>query len=81
MPSPTASATSSNACSGGIIPPVTTSVSTGIGTDETSTFGIFVQGTGNVPFDPAKSRIFLRFTDQGGEVRAATSVAVRTQSQ
>jgi hypothetical protein len=24
-------------------------------------FGIFVQGNGNVPFDPAVNRIFVRF--------------------
>ncbi len=53
-------------------------MTTQIGADETPTFGIFVQGTGNIPFDPANNRIFLRFRDVGGEVRGATSVAART---
>ncbi len=30
-------------------------------------------------FDPAVNRVFVRFTDNGGLVRGATSVAVRTQ--
>jgi hypothetical protein len=45
----------------------------------TPTFGIFVQGAGNVPFDPALNRIFVRFTDAGNVTRGSTSVAVMTQ--
>jgi hypothetical protein len=40
-------------------------------------FGIFVQGNGNVPFDPAVNRIFVRFKDRGGVTRGSASVAVR----
>jgi aldose sugar dehydrogenase len=50
-----------------------------INTNATPTFGIFVQGSGNVPFDPALNRIFVRFKDSGGVTRGSTSVAVRTQ--
>lgn len=55
------------------------SVTTQIAANATPTFGIFVAGTAPVPFDPAKSRIFVRFTDAGAMTRGATSVAVRTQ--
>jgi hypothetical protein len=54
-------------------------VMTTINSNATPTFGIFVQGTGNVPFDPAANRIFVRFRDGGGITRGSTSVAVRTQ--
>jgi hypothetical protein len=54
-------------------------VSTQIDAGETPTFGVFVTGTGNVAFDPATNRVFVRFTDNGGVVRGATSVAARTQ--
>lgn len=47
--------------------------------DATATFAIFVRGTGAaIDNDPARNRIFVRFSDSGGE-RGATSVAVRTQ--
>jgi hypothetical protein len=45
----------------------------------TPTFAVFVTGLGNVPFNPAVNRVFVRFTDAGGGVRGATSVAIRTQ--
>ena len=63
-------------CIGG--PPGPT-VTTQINAGQTPTFAIFVTGTGNVPFDPANNRIFVRFKDLGGVTRGATSVAVRTQ--
>ncbi len=53
-------------------------VITSIAGDATPTFSVFVTGTDTVPFDPANSRIFLRFADDGGVTRGATSVAVRT---
>jgi hypothetical protein len=62
-------------CISGIGPSVTTTINA----NATPTFGIFVQGNGNVPFDPAGNRIFVRFKDSGGITRGSTSVAVRTQ--
>ena len=44
----------------------------------TPTFSFFVSGSGDIPFDPATNRVFVRFTDQQGEIRGATSVALRT---
>jgi len=55
------------------------SVTTQINANATPTFAVFVQGNGNVPFDPAANRIFVRFKDGGGVTRGSTSVAVRTQ--
>jgi hypothetical protein len=43
------------------------------------TFSIFVKGVGNVPFQPAANRIFVKFKDAAGAIRGSTSVAVRTQ--
>jgi hypothetical protein len=54
-------------------------VTTMIHANATPTFGIFVEGNGNVPFDPATNRIFVRFKDSGDITRGSTSVAVRTQ--
>ena len=55
------------------------SVTTQIDGDETPAFAVFIQGQGAVPFDPAHSRIVVRFKDASGATRGATSVAVRTR--
>jgi len=49
-------------------------------TGETRTFTVFVNSTGDVPFDPANNRIFVRFKDANGVVRGATNFAVRTDA-
>ncbi len=56
-----------------------TGVTTQIDAGETPTFGIFVDSDEVIVFDPAVNRVFVRFTDNGGVVRGATSVAVQTQ--
>jgi len=47
----------------------------------TKTFGLFVSGTDDLPFDPANNRVFVRFSDSGGATRGATSVALRTRAR
>jgi hypothetical protein len=54
-------------------------VVTSIDANATPTFGIFVTGSATVPDSPGVNRVFVRFTDPGGALRGATSVAVRTQ--
>ncbi|MBV9829754.1 MAG: hypothetical protein JO001_29390 [Alphaproteobacteria bacterium] len=54
-------------------------VRTTIAANATATFGLFVNGNGIVPDQPAVNRVFARFTDAGGAVRGATSVAVRSK--
>jgi hypothetical protein len=54
-------------------------VTTQINANATPTFAVFVQGNGNVPFDPAANRIFVLFKDSGNVTRGSTGVAVRTQ--
>ena len=44
-----------------------------------STFVVAVKSDETIPLDPANSRVFVRFKDDGGVVRGATSVAVQTQ--
>jgi Protein of unknown function (DUF4038)/Putative collagen-binding domain of a collagenase len=55
------------------------SVTTTITAGATPTFATFIEGGGNVSFDPAANRIFVRFKDSGAVTRGSTSVAVRTQ--
>ena len=68
-----------NPATGACLTPVGSSVTRQIDANATPTFGIFVVGTGLVPFDPAANRIFVRFKDADGVTRGSTSVAVRTQ--
>jgi hypothetical protein len=67
-----------NPATGQCISAIAASVMTTIAAGATPTFGIFVQGGGNVPFDPATNRIFVRFKDGDNVIRGSTSVAVRT---
>jgi len=57
---------------------IDSTVLTTINANATPTFAIFVQGNGNVPFDPAGNRVFVQFKDSSGITRGLTSVAVRT---
>jgi hypothetical protein len=68
-----------NPVTGQCISAIGSSVTTQINANATPTFGIFVLGNGNVPFDPAANRVFVRFRDGGGVTRGSTSVAVRSQ--
>ena len=42
----------------------------------TPTFAVFASATETIALDPANTRVFLRFSDELGEIRGATSVAV-----
>ena len=64
---------------GACLSPPASSMTTTINANATPTFGIFVAGTGNVAFNAATNRIFVRFKDAGAVTRGSTSVAVRTQ--
>jgi hypothetical protein len=75
----TVSLCETNPATGQCISGIGSTVTTTINANATPTFGIFVQGNGNVPFDPALNRIFVRFKDSGAVTRGSTSVAVRTQ--
>ena len=50
---------------GQCISAIGSSVTTTINANATPTFGVFVQGNDDVPFDPATNRIFVRFKDSG----------------
>ena len=54
-------------------PTLTLTIAAGV----TGTFGVFATGSGNIAFDPAANRIFVRF-NEGSVTRGVTSVAVRT---
>ena len=68
-----------NPATGQCISAIGPTVTTAINANATPTFGIFVEGNGTVPFDPAGNRIFVRFKDGDNVTRGSTSVAVRTQ--
>lgn len=68
-----------NPTNGQCISGIGSTVTTQINTNAAATFGIFVQGNGNVPLSPAANRVFVRFKDSGAVIRGSTSVAVRTQ--
>ncbi len=55
-----------------------TSVPVSIAAGATGTFSVFVSASAAIPFDPAGSRIFIRFVDGNNIEHGATSVAVTT---
>ena len=57
----------------------TSAVEVNMGEGETGTFAIFVSGNEQLDFNPANNRIFVRFKDEQGLTRGATSVAIRTK--
>ena len=65
-----------SACINPVVPntePVMVEIAEG----DTPTFAVFASGDESIPLDPANSRVFIRFSDDSGEVRGATSVAVQ----
>ena len=59
--------------------PIGPSVLTQINGGQTSTFSVFVTGSGFIPLDPATNRVFVRFREGQTTVRGSTSVAVATR--
>src|SRR6202034_391626 len=59
---------------GDCISPPSSSVSLTFVGNSTPTFAIFAAGYGTVPFDPAKNRVFVRFTGSDVSLRRANSV-------
>jgi hypothetical protein len=60
------------------VSPPTLTVTLNIAAGATGTFGVFATGSGNIPFDPAANRIFVRFRE-GALTRGLTSAAVSTR--
>lgn len=58
-----------NPVSGRCTSPIGIAGTTSVAANATPTFGIFVRGSGAVPFNPASSRIFVRFKDAEGLAR------------
>ena len=66
-----------NSGTGACLAPPGLTVDTTIAASATATFGVFVEASAQVPFDPANNRVFVRFRNLG-QVRGATSVAAET---
>ena len=67
-----------NPLDGQCLSPPSTTVETSVANNATPTFSVFANASGDVAFDPANTRIRVRFLE-AGQVRGSTSVAVRTQ--
>jgi hypothetical protein len=68
-----------NSATGQCLAPPAASVSLSDAGGAAPTFSIFVQATAAIAFNPAASRIFVRFKDPSGALHGSTSVAVATQ--
>jgi hypothetical protein len=68
-----------NPSNGQCLAPPAASASVTIEANATPTFSVFATASGVVPFAPAASRVFLRFSDANGQPHGSTSVAVMTE--
>jgi hypothetical protein len=68
----------SNPTNGQCIAPPASTVSVSYAAGGTPTFSVFLQASGIIAFDPANSRVFVRFKDAEGGLHGSTSVAVET---
>ncbi len=62
--------------SGNCLQPAADTATLTVAANATPTFSVFVQAAELIAFDPANTRVRVVFTDSGGVVRGATSVAV-----
>lgn len=65
-----------------LAPPTAAPLSTRVGLASAgaiSAYSVFVSATGAINFDPANVRVIVRFKDQTGAIRGATSAALRTR--
>ena len=74
----TLSLCASDAVTGECLSAPASSVTSLIEAGATPTFSVFVSATGPVPLDPARNRVFVRFSDAAGVSRGSASVAVQT---
>lgn len=74
----TATICQSNPTTGHCLVPAAASVTLTYAGGATPTFSIFLQSSGAIPFDPANSRVFVRFEDAAGGLHGSTSVAIET---
>jgi YVTN family beta-propeller protein len=74
----TVSLCETNPSTGQCLAPPSATLALSFAPNATPTFSFFVVASGDVPFSPGTSRIFVRFTDAGGTSHGSTSVAVTT---
>lgn len=67
-----------NPSTGQCLAPPAGSVAHDFAAGATPTFSVFAKATGAIPFDPANSRVFVRFLDNTSQSHGSTSVAVKT---
>ena len=61
------------------VPGGSSTLSTDLAANQTDSFFILVEAAGDIPFEPATSRLLVEFRDSTGVVRGSTSVAVAIQ--